>query len=421
MKLNWVEKGPGYLSGIRDLPSTFSASAIGAALISAIFGISVDVIWISAAQQGGWPMEAIVGWLFACHVLGGLLILALTLYYKMPIVGASSIAGGIMFVLAAVNFSIPELYGAAMFSGLIVFLLGITGTIKKVMGYLPMPIVLGMTAGVLLKFVTKIPGSVQQAPIIAGSAFVAFMLCSRFVKKVPATLAGLLVGVVACALTIDLDFTAVDFTLSKPMFMMPAFNLKACLSVGIPLALLVIGAENAQAMGVLQANGYKPPVNGMTIYSGAFGMIGPLFGIHNVNVAGPMTVMCAGPDAGPKDKRYGAAVWNAILYGIAGPFVIPLVGFFAVIPKPLVAVIAGLAMIKVVSSSLKDTFANGKFLMGGFFAFIIGVSGISPFSIGAAFWALMGGIIITLLLDGNDYKEFVQQSAEMNKIDESVA
>ncbi|WP_227762278.1 benzoate/H(+) symporter BenE family transporter [Zhaonella formicivorans] len=172
MNFHWFEKGPGYASGIKDLPKTFTTPAISQALIAAIFGISVDVIFIKSAQEGGWPNGAIVGWLFAVHVLGGFLCWFLNLYYKKPIAGASSITGGVMFATAATSFTINELYGAAVVAGIIVFLLGVTGTIKKVMAILPMPVVLGMTAGVLLRFVTGIPGAIQDAPVVAGAAFI---------------------------------------------------------------------------------------------------------------------------------------------------------------------------------------------------------------------------------------------------------
>ena len=48
--------------------------------------------------------------------------------------------------------------------------------------------------------------------------------------------------------------------------MMPAFSLDAIVSIGIPLALLIICSENAQATGVLMAQGYNPPNNAMAIY-----------------------------------------------------------------------------------------------------------------------------------------------------------
>ncbi|MDQ7863896.1 benzoate/H(+) symporter BenE family transporter [Peribacillus frigoritolerans] len=62
-----------------------------------------------------------------------------------------------------------------------------------------------------------------------------------------------------------------------PQLVTPSFNIDAVISMGIPLALLVIGAENAQAIGVSNTQGYKPPVNEMTILSGIGGVITSFF------------------------------------------------------------------------------------------------------------------------------------------------
>ena len=50
-----------------------------------------------------------------------------------------------------------------------------------------------------------------------------------------------------------------------PQFTVPHFSLDAFMAIAVPLAALVIGAENAQATGVLMAEGYRPPVNAMTV------------------------------------------------------------------------------------------------------------------------------------------------------------
>ena len=71
-----------------------------------------------------------------------------------------------------------------------------------------------------------------------------------------------------------------------PQLIMPVFSLKAILSIAIPLALLIICSENAQATGVLMAQGYKPPNNAMAIYGSIVGLIASFFGGHATNIAG---------------------------------------------------------------------------------------------------------------------------------------
>ncbi len=64
-------------------------------------------------------------------------------------------------------------------------------------------------------------------------------------------------------------------------------NLGAFLAISVPLAALVIGAENAQATGVLLAESYRPPVNAMTIISGIGGILAGLLGVKWTPKFGP--------------------------------------------------------------------------------------------------------------------------------------
>ena len=92
------------------------------------------------------------------------------------------------------------------------------------------------------------------------------------------------------------------------------------MSIGIPLALLIICTENAQATGVLMAQGYKPPNNAMAIYGSIVGLIGSFFGAHAINVAGPMTAICSAEEVGKKESRYAASVVNGVLFSTFGLF-----------------------------------------------------------------------------------------------------
>jgi benzoate membrane transport protein len=80
------------------------------------------------------------------------------------------------------------------------------------------------------------------------------------------------------------EFQELESVFIVPQLVTPSFNIDAIISIGIPLALLVIAAENAQATGVLMTQGYKPPINEMTILSG----IGGINVGHNANIAGSM-------------------------------------------------------------------------------------------------------------------------------------
>ena len=72
-------------------------------------------------------------------------------------------------------------------------------------------------------------------------------------------------------------------------------------------------------------------------------------------------------------------------------------------PSVIIAVIAGLAMLGVLINSLKTAFSDSKFQMGAFFALIIGMSGVSFFNISAPLWAIIGGILVSVLIENEHF------------------
>lgn len=401
-----IENGPGFKSGLQDLKNHLNSKTITAGFVAAVFGCTGPaLVTIKASTSAGYTTEQTVSWIFGIYVFGGLISLIMALYYKQPIVGAFSIPGASMLATALVGFTFNEAAGAFMMAGAIVLLLGLSGLIGKVMKFLPLPIVMGMIGGVMLRFGTGIVTSTVALPVVCGAAIIGFFLTPMLGKKVSPILGAMLFAIIAIMLTGGIDTTGLDLKYIAPQLVVPKFNVATILSVSIPLAALVVGAENAQAIGVLYGQGYKPPVNAMTIISGIGGMFSGLVGAHNANIAGPMTAICSSEEAGiDKDGRYAASVANGIFFmsfGLVASFAISVI---KIIPAPLVSVLAGLAMISVLIGSFKDGFGTGKYKTGAFAALIVGLSGVTFFSIGAAFWALVVGIVVSLLADKHDFE-----------------
>ena len=399
------EKGPGFRSGARDLLKYTNGATLSSAIISTIFGCTGPcLVTIAAAQAAGFTNEETVSWIFGIYVFGGLLGMILALYYKLPISGAFSIPGATLMGTALAGYSFQEAAGAFVLAGIIVLLLGVTGLIGKVMRWLPLPIVMGMIGGCMLKFGTQIVTGVNGLPVVCGLAVLAFLLVPRVIKGFPGVLAALIVGVIAAIATNSFAGEAGELAYIPPQLVIPKFNPNLVLSCSLPLAALVVGAENAQAMGVLKAQGYNVPANGMTVASGIGGIISGLVGAHNANIAGPMTAICSSQEAGPKEGRYAASFWNGLTFaafGVVGSFAIAFVSF---IPTELVNVLAGLAMLNVLIQAFSEGFGTLKYKTGAFFALCVGASGLSFFGIGSAFWALVVGVVVSAICDSKDFK-----------------
>lgn len=399
------ERGPGFLSGLRDLPRHLNPSTVGAGLVAAIFGCTGPaLIVINGAQKSGLSPIETASWIFGIYVFGGLISLIMALYFKQPITGAWSIPGAVLVVGALKDFTFPEMVGAFLSAGVIVLVVGVTGLVRKVATWLPFPIVMAMIAGALIKFATGVVDSASTLPIVVLAALAGYVLLSRFVKTIPGVVGALVFGSVAAAATGSFKPISGSLSLTAPALIAPEFNIGAILAVGIPLALLVIGAENAQAMGVLMAERYRPPFNAMTVISGVGGLLAPLFGGHNANIAGPMTAICSSEQAGAaKEGRYAASVVNGVLFGLFGIFAGAAVAIVGTLPSELTATLAGLAMIGVLLSSFQSSFGEKRFQLGAFVALIVAMSGVTIFHISAPFWALVLGVLASLALEHKDF------------------
>lgn len=400
-----LESGPGISSGLADLFKHFNAKTVTAGIVAAVFGCTGPaLIVLNAAQAGNLTTPQAISWLFSIYFFGGLISIVLALHYKQPINGAYSIPGAVMLIGALKNYGINDAAGAYLVAGIIVLALGLTGLIGKVMKWLPVPIVMAMIAGAMIRFGTGIITSTQTAPIIGFATLIGYFLAPKISKKLPPILTALVLGMIAAAFSGQLNFANVQYKLVGPEFIMPTFDAGAMLSIAIPLAVLVMGAENAQAYGVLISQGYRPPINAMTIISGIGGMITAMFGGHNANIAGPMTAICSSEEAGEeKEGRYAATVVNGILFGGFGLIASIAVAFVKGLPNTLIGIVAGLAMVGVLISSFEFAFSSKKFRTGAFFALVIAISGVTILKISAPFWALLGGVVVSMISERKDF------------------
>ena len=300
-----------------------------------------------------------MAWLLAIYGLGGLISLVMALYYKTPVTGAYSIPGAALVAGSLTVFSFDQAVGAFIMAGVIVFVLGITGLIGRVMRWLPMPIVMAMIAGALIRFGIGAVTAIGTLPIVVGATVLAFFLSMRLTRVVPPVLSALVVGLIAVWATGSFGTAEAGISFVMPEFTAPHFTLDAFLAIALPLAILVVGAENAQAIGVLQAEGYRPPINAMTVISGVGGVLAGFLGGHNANIAGPMTAICSSDQAGEdKQGRYAATVVNGILFAGFGIFAGLLVPLILMLPAPLIGAVAGLAMINVLLMAFQSAFTQ---------------------------------------------------------------
>lgn len=393
-------------AGLKNFRKDSNLTNVSTGIIGGFtIGLVAIPLVLKAGEAANLSANIVESWVFSTYFFGALVGIILALGYRMPIAGAWSIPGIFAITQVMAGYTMNEAVGGFLLSGLIVLIIGLTGWMKKIASAIPGPIMMAMVAGVLFKWATGILSAFSSAPILCIIGIVGYWASTKILKRIPPVLGTFIFGIAGAAIlgTLNVDNLSVGF--ASPMFFVPSFSVQSIISISIPLAALVIGAENMQAYGVLRTEGYDAPINSMTILSGIGGLIAPLTGGHNANIAGPMTAFCSDELAGPKEKRYVAAVYNGIVFALLGLFAPISLSLINLLPKALISLLVGLVLMGIITSALQNSFGQKRFVKGAFFAFVIALSGLTMLKIGSAFWALVIGTIISLIFEKDDFQQ----------------
>lgn len=334
-----------------------------------------------------------------------MLSLALALLYREPICGAYPIAGSALLVTVLGEYSVSEAVGAFLLSGVLVTLLGVTGLFDAVMERVPNEVLMGALAGILLPFGIEVFALLPSQPLLIGSMVVAYLVGVRFVRVVPPALLALVAGFAVAGASGRVEVGEIELALSGPVLVAPSFDWGALVSIAVPLTLLAVATQNAPGVGILRANGFRPPTNAIMIFSGIGSILtAPLVG-NGVNIAAPMTAVCAGTESHPAPGgRYAATVAQGLLFiafGIVGATVISLIG---ALPAALISGVAGLTLLPVILQALRLSVGGENHALAAGVALLVGASGLSIFGINSTFWALVVGVVLAKVL-GHDGKK----------------
>ncbi|WP_428912025.1 benzoate/H(+) symporter BenE family transporter [Niallia sp. Krafla_26] len=414
-----IEKGVGFKHSLRDFGRDINVNNVSTGIAAGIFGLSAGVVMISAGVAAGLGTDVIMAWVTSMYLLCGIFSIIVPTYYRVPIPMATSIPGALLFAAAIPAVGLGPTMGATLIAGIISLIVGRTGYMGKIIRFIPMPIVMGMIGGILLKFGLNLVTPLQDAFLPALLMIGTFIIVTRLIPKFPAVLASLLVGIIYVIVS-GVDFSSITFSVDYPTFVLPQFTLDGFLAYGLPLAVILIGMETPAGAGLLQSSGFKNvPVNGITAANGIGTMVASFFCLHSVCIAAPMTGITGSPESGKIEGRWVSAVTIGIIFLVSAPFYGSLVKLFEITPGYLVAIVAGLALVRVLISTIGGALAAPTFKIGALFSFLIAASGITILGIGSSFWALVFGFIISLVVEAKDF-QFKKQAVSVKQVNESV-
>jgi benzoate membrane transport protein len=386
---------------LRGLPRALTPSTVTAGLVAALMGVaSPTMLLFQAGTDSGYSPAQLGSWFFAVFVGGGVFSVVLALVYGQPMTGAFSIAGAALLAQVLPRFGLHEAVGAYLAAGAAITVLGLSGGFERLMRLVPPEIVMGMLAGVLLRFGVDLFPQLIKSPLLVGPTLLAYALAHRFPRYLPPIAVALAVGVVMSLFTHTYPAGPIPLALTLPEFYAPRFSLDGLLSLALPLVLLALATQNATGIGVLWAQGYAAPINAITLATGLLSLVTAGMAGHGVNLATPMTAICSDPASHPDpQRRYGAAVVNGVLWIACGLLGLTIVRLIDVLPQGLILTVAGLGLLPVVLQSLTRAFGAGRHRFGCLFALLFAASNTQWLGIGAAFWALLLASLLSLLID----------------------
>ena len=354
---------------------------------------------IAVAERLNASNAQTASWIFVSYMACGLSGIGLSLYYRQPIAIGWTIPGIIYLGTVAGQFSLAEIVGANIVAGLIIIILGGFGLGGLVLRLLPLPIVLGMFAGGILSYVTRLVTATIENGLIGGTT-VAGYLIGRWLgsAKLPPLLLALIFGGVASAAVSSGNMPPVNWV--APSLTVPEirFSAAAILTIGLPMVILSAGLGTVQGLGFLKSQGYAVAANPITLVVGIGSTISAIFGGVPTIVARSAGAILANAEAGPSEQRYvGAVVASFSLVGIAF-FAMPLATLVDVLPKAYVVVLAGLAIFSALLEAVEKAITSDM-KSGALVAFCVAATPFSLVGIASSVWAILAGVLMSAVVE----------------------
>ncbi|WP_273824128.1 MULTISPECIES: benzoate/H(+) symporter BenE family transporter [Pseudomonas] len=385
---------------LRPLADT-SPSAVVAGFIAMMTGYTSSlVLMFQAGQAAGLSAGQISSWIWALSIGMALCSIGLSLRYRTPVTVAWSTPGAALLITSLSGVTYGEAIGAYITCAVLVTICGLTGSFERLVRRLPASLAAALLAGILFKIGSEIFVAAQHRTGLVLGMFFTYLLAKRLSPRY-AVLAALLVGTALSGLLGLLDFSGFQLEVATPVWTTPSFSLAATISIGIPLFVVAMTSQNMPGIAVLRADGYNVPASPLISVTGIASLLLAPFGSHGINLAAISAAICTGPHAHEdKSKRYTAAVWCGIFYGIAGIFGATLAALFAALPKELVLSIAALALFGSIINGLSIAMNEPKEREAALITFMVTASGFTLFSVGSAFWGIVAGVLTLLILNG---------------------
>jgi len=371
-----------------------------AGVLAAIVGYasSFTLVLGGLGRVGATPGEAASG-LFAMCVALFLLNVVVVWRLRIPLSFAWSTPGAaFLLTLQPIEGGFPAITGAFLMVAALVLACGFIKPLARAVAAIPAAIAAAMLAGVLLELCLAPVQAVAQVPALMLPVLIAWVIGLKFARRYAVPIA-VVVAAIALGLGANLPPGALSPTLPALQLVPPLFTLDALVKVAVPLFVITMASQNLTGLAVMRTNGYQVDAAVPFTTTGALSAIAALFGGLTINLAAITAALMASAEAHPDPQRRWVAPFASgpayLLLGLGSTLA---ASFIAASPPILIEAVAGLALLPSLAAALRTSLTEEHTRLPAIATFVTTASGITLLGIGGAFWGLLAGLALLLVL-----------------------
>lgn len=384
---------------LKTLKNDWSISATVAGFLAVLISYSGPlIIFFQAAQRAHVSTDMMVSWIWGISIGAAVSGIYLSIKYKTPVITAWSAPGTALLVTLFPNVSLNEAVAAYITSAIVIFLIGVTGYFDKLLKWIPQDVAAGMMAGILFQFGIGLFTASDSMPFIVFSMLIVFLIAKRLMPRYTMIWV-LAAGVLLSLILSKMNPVDVSFSLAIPQWISPEWTWNSTLNLAIPLILVSLTGQFLPGMAIMKLSGYDTPAKPIITVTSIASLAVACVGGITIVLASITAALCMGKDAHElKEKRYIAGIANGIFYILGGLFAGSIVMLFSLLPKELVAALAGLALLGAIATNISVAMKNDNQRDAALITFLATASGMHFLGLSSVFWGICIGVIAHFIL-----------------------
>ncbi|MEJ2899112.1 benzoate/H(+) symporter BenE [Acinetobacter sp. NS-4] len=383
----------------KSLKDDWSMSATVAGFLAVLISYSGPlIIFFQAAQKANVDPSMMISWIWGISIGAAVAGIFLSIKYKVPVITAWSAPGTALLVTLFPNISLNEAVAAYITAALVILFIGLTGYFDKLLKWIPQSIAAGMMAGILFQFGLGLFTATNSMPLIVFGMLLVFLVSKRVSPRYSMVWV-LLAGVLLSLVLGKMNPVTVDFSLAIPQWISPEWSINGMLNLAIPLILVSLSGQFLPGMAIMKLSGYDTPAKPIITVTSIASLAVACVGGITIVLASITAALCMGKDAHElKEKRYIAGIANGIFYILGGLFAGSIVMLFSLLPKELVAALAGLALLGAIGINITTAMKDESERDAALITFLATASGMHFLGLSSVFWGICIGLVAHLLL-----------------------